>query len=197
MFKNACTLFKMSPPTATSRRAGLDRDDVVDAALALVEAEGPEALTMRRLAAELGVTTTTIYWHAGNRDELVLALVRRQAELQAAVPIVGDAPVERMASIAERIWRGALAHPNVTALAHQAGAVGVLEQDAQAALAAELAAAGVRGRAARDAMQAVLWCVAGFIVAGLGQVDARPPDRRLFARTIRAVVAEFVPEGES
>ena len=52
--------------------AGLDADDVVEAALALVEGEGGDALTMRRLASELGVTTTTIYWHVGNRDELLV-----------------------------------------------------------------------------------------------------------------------------
>ena len=45
-------------------------DEILDRALALVEAEGAEALTMRRLAGELGVATTTIYWHVGNRDDL-------------------------------------------------------------------------------------------------------------------------------
>ena len=42
-------------------RAGLEPTEIVDAALALVDAHGAEALTMRRLAADLGVTTTTIY----------------------------------------------------------------------------------------------------------------------------------------
>jgi AcrR family transcriptional regulator len=184
----------MTSPAATGRRAGLDHDDVVDAALALVEAAGPEALTMRKLAAELGVTTTTIYWHAGNREELVLAVVRRRAEQRAATPIAGATHRARIASIAEHIWQGALEQPNVTALAHRAGAVDVLEQHARRALAAELAAAGVRGRAARDAMTAILLCVAGFLVVGLGQVVADPPDRRLFRRTIDAVIDEFVPE---
>ena len=56
------------------RRAGLDPDEVVATALALVEAGGPEALTMRKLAAELGVGTNTIYWHVGSREELIAAL---------------------------------------------------------------------------------------------------------------------------
>lgn len=183
----------MTSPAATGRRAGLDHDDVVDAALALVEAGGPEALTMRKLAAELGVTTTTIYWHAGNRDDLVLAVVRRRAEQRAATPISGSTPQDRIASIAEHIWQGAIDHPNVTALAHQAGAIDVLEQHARQALAAELAAAGVRGRAARDAMTAILLCVAGFLVVSLGEVSAEAPDRRLFRRTIGAVIDAFVP----
>ena len=59
----------------STRHAGIERDDVIDAALALVESGGGDALTMRKLAAELGVATTTIYWHVGNRDDLVLAVV--------------------------------------------------------------------------------------------------------------------------
>ena len=47
-----------STNASSTRHAGLDRDDVVDAALALVEAGGGEALTMRKLAAELGVAET-------------------------------------------------------------------------------------------------------------------------------------------
>ena len=42
----------------TGRRAGLDAGDILDRALALVEAEGAGALTMRRLATELGVLTS-------------------------------------------------------------------------------------------------------------------------------------------
>jgi AcrR family transcriptional regulator len=41
----------------SGRRTGLDRDDVVSAALDLVDRDGPAALTMRRLATELDVGT--------------------------------------------------------------------------------------------------------------------------------------------
>ena len=61
--------------TSTGRRTGLDRTDMVATALALVESEGPGALTMRRLAAELDVTTNTVYWHVGSRDALILSLI--------------------------------------------------------------------------------------------------------------------------
>ena len=215
----------MAAPTATGtgRRAGLERDDVVDAALALVESGGAEALTMRKLAAELGVTTTTIYWHVGNRDELILALIRRRSEQQAARPIEGSTPRERVASVATQVWRGALEHPNVTSLAHQVGATSLLELPLELAMARELEAAGVRGDAARDALRAILMCVAGFLVVGMRRPDAKPADRRgevlwadvaddaiapetvaamqepanlaeLFEATLAAVVASFVPD---
>lgn len=150
--------------TAATRHAGLERDDVVDAALALVEAGGAEALTMRKLAAELGVAPTAIYWHVGNRDELVLAVVQRQAERQAASRVRGSTPEARIAAAARNIWRNALAHRNVTALASQVGATTLLELPLETALVAELEAAGVRGAAARDGLRSILACVAGFLI---------------------------------
>jgi AcrR family transcriptional regulator len=159
---------------ASTRHAGLERDDVIDAALALVEAGGAQALTMRKLAAELGVATTTIYWHVGNRDDLVLAVVARQAERQAASEVVGDTPAERIASAARNIWDNALAHRNVTALASQAGATTLLELPLELALVAELESAGVRGNAARDGLNAVLACVAGFLIMAWRREEAVP-----------------------
>src|SRR4051794_8216266 len=97
----------------TARRAGLDRDDVIDAALTIVEEHGAAALTMRKLAAELDVTTTTIYWHVGGRDELVTALIRRLADRLAERAVVGDTPSERVLSAARCVWDSALEHRHV------------------------------------------------------------------------------------
>ena len=169
------------PATTTrssTRHAGLDRDDVIDGALALVEEHGAQALSMRKLAADLGVTTTTIYWHVGNRDELILALIQRQAERQATSEVAGDEPHERVARAARNIWQNALAHRNVTALASQVGATTLLELPLEAALAAELEAAGVRGADARDALRAILACIAGFLVMAWRSNDRMPPALR-------------------
>lgn len=161
---------------ATARRAGLDRDDVVQAALDIVEQSGAEALTMRKLAAELGVTTTTIYWHVGNRDELVLALIRRLADQQAEAPVRGRTPRARVLSAARNIWSNARAHRNVTALASQVGATTLLELPLEVTLAAELRAAGLDGDEVRDALRAVLICVAGYLVAAWRPPREGPPE---------------------
>ena len=165
------------PPPDTGRRAGLDRDDVVQRALDMVEAGGASALTMRKLAAELGVTTTPIYWHVGHRDELVIALIRRLGEQQARVDVIGDTPRERVLSAARNIWSNALAHRNVTALASQVGATTLLELPLEVSLVAELEAAGVSGPAARDALRAVLMGIAGFLVGAWRPDDLAPPER--------------------
>jgi len=50
---------------------------IYERALALLDAEGPQALTTRRLAAELKISTRTLYQQAGSREELIRALVAR------------------------------------------------------------------------------------------------------------------------
>lgn len=49
---------------------GLDRGTIVRAALALLDEVGLDGLTVRRLAAELGVKSPALYWHFRNKQEL-------------------------------------------------------------------------------------------------------------------------------
>ena len=44
---------------------------VVDASLALLRSGGADALSMRKVAAELGVSVSTVYWWAGNKEQLL------------------------------------------------------------------------------------------------------------------------------
>lgn len=168
---------KSTPSEGTGRRVGLDRDAMVDGALALVEKEGPDALSMRRLATELDVTTTTIYWHVGGRDELITEIVRRQAERLADRAVQGDTPRQRVMDAARHVWESALDNRAVTSLAYQNGAIAVLEHPLHRALVAELEAAGLRGDAGADAVRAILTTVAGFLLAALRDESALPPDR--------------------
>jgi AcrR family transcriptional regulator len=60
-----------------SKRAaadGLSRDAVVDRALELADAEGLDAVTIRRLGQDFGVTPMALYWHVKNKDELLDAM---------------------------------------------------------------------------------------------------------------------------
>ena len=52
----------------------LDRQQVIDEALRLVDDEGLEALSLRTLAGRLGVQAPTLYWHIGSKAELLDAL---------------------------------------------------------------------------------------------------------------------------
>lgn len=63
----------------------LTRERILEAAMALADAEGLDAVTMRRLAAALGVEAMSLYHHVPNKDALFDGLVAAIiAEIQAA-----------------------------------------------------------------------------------------------------------------
>jgi AcrR family transcriptional regulator len=65
----------VSPRTATATaRSDLNRDAIVERALTLADEIGLEAITVRRLAQEFGVTPMALYWHVTNKDELLAAM---------------------------------------------------------------------------------------------------------------------------
>jgi len=68
-----------SPERRRGRPPTIDRETVLDTAIRLLDVEGVEALTMRRLASELGVSATALYRHVGSKDELLMVLVDRLA----------------------------------------------------------------------------------------------------------------------
>jgi TetR/AcrR family tetracycline transcriptional repressor len=205
----------------SGRRTGLDRDDVVAAALELVEREGPAALTMRRLATDLDVTTPTIYWHVGGRDELIVSVIRLQADRLAERAAVGVTARERVFSVARHIWTSSIEHRAITSLAHQTGTSSLLAHRLEAALVVELEAAGLVGQDAADATRAILMTVGGALVLALRDRSAFPAEYRpdalwatsdvpiapetraalcaapdldaLSATTLRAIIDHYVP----
>jgi AcrR family transcriptional regulator len=58
-----------------ARRARLTRERILEAAVALADAEGLDAVTMRRLAGDLGVEAMSLYHHVPNKDALLDGLV--------------------------------------------------------------------------------------------------------------------------
>jgi AcrR family transcriptional regulator len=57
------------------RADGLTVERIIDAALAVVDREGLDALTMRRLAAELSTSSASLYRHVTGREELLTVVV--------------------------------------------------------------------------------------------------------------------------
>jgi AcrR family transcriptional regulator len=67
------------PNEPESRRAPLSRDRVLDAGVALADAEGINSVTMRRLGRELGVEAMALYNHINNKDDLLDGILDRVA----------------------------------------------------------------------------------------------------------------------
>lgn len=81
----------MTASTPAPPRTPLDRQRVLTAALAIVDAEGLDALSMRRLGAELGVEAMSLYKHVANKDALLDGLVEQLwTEVGAEAPEGGD-----------------------------------------------------------------------------------------------------------
>lgn len=52
-------------------RTPLTREAIVEAALRVLERNGPQGLSMRRVAEELGTGAASLYWHVANKEELI------------------------------------------------------------------------------------------------------------------------------
>ena len=88
---SALDLWTRVPPT--SRRPRLTRDDLAATAVRLADAEGIDALSMRRLASELEVGTMTLYHYVSTKAELLMLVtdtVMSEVVVPSHVPIPDD-----------------------------------------------------------------------------------------------------------
>lgn len=93
-------------------RGSLSRELIVDGALAVIDAEGVDGLTMRGLASSLGCEAMSIYKHVPDRSSLIDLVVERVlADFTPPDPTLSwDV---RLRSIADEFRRIALSHPHV------------------------------------------------------------------------------------
>lgn len=91
------------------------REEVAAAALALVDEEGLDGLSMRRLAQRLGVGTMTLYGYFASKDDLLQAVVEAAATEAPPPPVEGDWQ-DRLRTIAWRWRRGLERHPALVEL---------------------------------------------------------------------------------
>lgn len=99
-----------------TRRTPLSRDRVLRAALDLVDREGVDALTMRRLGRELGVEAMSLYGYVDSKEDLIEGVVEQVfREMPLVVPGPGDwrDRVRRHAAMYRQVL---LDHPNAVRL---------------------------------------------------------------------------------
>jgi AcrR family transcriptional regulator len=101
---------EVTAPTRPAERGTLSREAIVAAALRIADTDGVDAVSMRRVAASLGVGTMTIYGHVRDKDELLTLMWDRVTAEQ----ILPDLPADWREALAE-LARGArlcvLRHP--------------------------------------------------------------------------------------
>lgn len=100
----------------TPRKANvptLTREQIIAAAVDLVDRDGLAALSMRKLAAELGVSPMSLYYHVPDRgglDDLIFDAVMAEVDFSGDDPTLGME--ERAVRLGYALRTALLAHPN-------------------------------------------------------------------------------------
>jgi TetR/AcrR family tetracycline transcriptional repressor len=195
-------------------RAGLTRERIVRRALELADAEGLDAASFRRLAADLGVTPMALYRHVEDRDDLLAAMTDLVID-EIEVPDVGLDTRDDWALALREVLRSAVAaytrHPAARALSStpRLSARSAALTEAMIQL---LAGAGFSERESliviqrlSDAALAETWALPGQSVPGFPGLEAAvqqtaPEDPRAFGidvviAGVKALAAERRPKG--
>jgi TetR/AcrR family tetracycline transcriptional repressor len=146
------------------------RDEFLKAGLAIVDAEGLAALTLRRLGSEVGVSYTAVYTYFENRDTLISTLVNNlSAEIVSGVNITSTDPREMILAIGIATRQTLSRHPRLVPAFTLAGADEEEgERSTISIIASLLEQAGLAGKDLVLAYRAIESYVIGSTVFDLG-----------------------------
>ena len=179
---------------ATRTREPLTRDRVVDAALRVMDEEGLEAVSMRRIAREVGVEAMSLYHHVEDKEDLLDGVCERvMADFEFPEPVGDWAEDCRRGA---RAWRQLLKqHPNVMRLfAEERGPVRSPESMRPTEYALRLLrGAGLSDRDTAQAFHAFGGYIQGFVMMELGSIagGADPEHAKAHAALAEALPDEF------
>ena len=167
------------PTTSVEARHPLTRGAIVRAALRFLDREGAEALSMRRLSADLGAGAMSLYNHVVNKDDLLDAVVQLLwQEVSSRTSVTGDWRTD-VRSLAQAISGVAWAHPNAFPMMLDRGVLPAEATDVAEGLAGSLRGAGFGDRT-DHVVRTVLGYAAGHSVcevAWYGDPSAAMPPR--------------------
>lgn len=99
-------------PEPSGRKPRYTREQIARAALAIADAEGFEAVTMKRIAAELGSATMTIYYYVSSKADIIALM--HDAILEDVIIPAGEVPGDwrdATVEISRRSRNALIAHP--------------------------------------------------------------------------------------
>ncbi|MFT4266998.1 MAG: TetR family transcriptional regulator [Xenophilus sp.] len=153
----------------------LGRERILQAALALIDAQGLPAFSIRALAATLGVAPAAIYWHVPSRDALVSGAVALALEgVAAAVPAGAALPWQGRLRALLTAFRAALrAHPHLApAVASELAYNAAFDAPLLEHVVIALEQARFEGEALVDAFNVVVAALCGFATLELSTAPA-------------------------
>jgi AcrR family transcriptional regulator len=139
-----------------SRGTRLSRERIVAAAAALVDREGADAVSARRLAAELGCEAMSLYHHVPSMRELLDEVVDQALAELALPPVAAPDPAQRLAEMTRGYLALARARPHAFRVISTRRFRTAAEIAFQSRMIELLMAAGLRSRAALRAARLLL-----------------------------------------
>lgn len=160
-------LLWFSPPASAQnrQRRALTRDQVVAETLAIISSQGVQALSMRGLAARLGVVPGALYRHVHSKEELYdLALDAVLAEVDAQVDD-SLAWTAQVTELAQRLRAALEDHPGLASLLKTRDPLSPHSLALAEAFLASLQAAGMTSRQSAVAFRLIYDYTAGFALS--------------------------------
>jgi TetR/AcrR family transcriptional regulator, tetracycline repressor protein len=176
-----------------AERTRLTRAAVVDRALALADKSGLDALTIRKLATELGVTPMALYWHFHGKDELLDGLVDRLwGEVDATVD--RNAPwTEQIRGLFESLLKVLRAHPAAPELLQHSKKQGGAQLNVTELALDILRTAGLSPQDASFAARSALWTGIALVMSEPGIESLDDAERAELQRKKQVALATQSP----
>src|SRR5271166_6192842 len=185
------------PDDGESSRRALTRERVVAEALAVISTDGAEALSMRALAARLGVVPGALYRHVRSKEQLCdLAVDGVLAEVDTQTsPALGWA--ERVKVLARRLRAALEDHPGIAALLKTRDPLGPHSLALAEGFLMPLQEAGLAARETAQAFSLVYDYTLGFALSDRTTVNEQrvqdPATRRQLRAFFRSLPADRFP----
>jgi TetR/AcrR family transcriptional regulator, tetracycline repressor protein len=154
-----------------SRMGRIDRTQIVEAALELLDQEGLAGVTTRRVAERLGVKSSSLYWHFRDREEL-LDLLSDRIVADARWPAPTLEWREQVEALMIEYLRCLLAHRDAARVAAGRAPTGPHRLRGAETVLTALTAAGLSDEEAIDATLVLTTYVVGFALERDAAADA-------------------------
>jgi TetR/AcrR family transcriptional regulator, tetracycline repressor protein len=193
-------LARETQPARKRRRRSLTLEAILDASMALLDAHGAAALTMRSVADALGCRQASLYRHVRNREELVTLLADRAIGV-AASPPPDDLDWADQAAWSARLFRAHLRqHPGLASLIRGTERLGPNSLAGQEYALELFTRAGLGPAQAYAAASSLATFIVGSVQFNLGldasQADERRHRRLLFSSRDPAAVPLLVQHAD-
>jgi len=166
-------IWARSGKSKRSPRPSLSREQIVRAAIDIADAEGMETLSIRQIAAKLGVSTMALYWYVESKDDVLdLMIDAAYAEIQFPPQPSTDWRAD-CTNLAKHVRTVMRRHPWLAALSSNRPLLGPNALKLHEYLFATLSLLGLNPQITLELVDVVGAYLRGFVQQELGEAEAQ------------------------